>query len=204
MERSQCSLLTLACLIVALVKIPTILTGFPHAHSYHPYDPFSSRLSFTTNSISTTTFRTDLPEPTVISQQDQHWASGMDIYHPTPETTEEGTCSNTVPRWASVSELCSRVVPTQLLLPPAESSTSPSCNTYRFANAVFAICNTDTTHHHRFTAQRRTCYRIYNECRSRNKGGYVEYTGPDGISSLYQDEDISWSPSYAAGMGKML
>ncbi|PYH65758.1 uncharacterized protein BO88DRAFT_407500 [Aspergillus vadensis CBS 113365] len=118
MERSQCSLLTLACLIVALLRIPTILIGFPHAHSYNPYEPFSNRLSLTTNSISTTTFRTDWPEPTVVGQQDQHFASGIDIYHPTPETSEEGTCSNTVPPWASVSELCSRMVSTQLLLPP--------------------------------------------------------------------------------------
>lgn len=112
----------------------------------------------------------------------------------TSETSEEGTCSNTVPPWASVSELCSRIVPTQLLLPPAASSVSPRCNTYRFANAVFPICNTDTAHHHRFTAQRRTCYHIYNRCRHNNKRGFVEYTGPDGISSLDQEVELrSWN-----------
>lgn len=162
MEQFQCSLLTLACLIVALLKIPTILMGFPHSHSYHPYEPVSNRLSFTTHSISTTRFRTELPEPTVISQQDQHRASGMGIFHPNRETSEEVTCSNTVLPRASVSELCSRVVPTQLLLPPAESSTSPRYNPYRSANAVFSICNTDTAHH-------RTCHRIYNECHHNNK-----------------------------------
>lgn len=156
------------------------------------------------------------PEPTVVRPQDQYVMSHITIDNTNWDENvqasgifDEVTCSNMVPTYASVSALCGQIVATQLLLPPAASppaasSVSPRCNTYRFANAIFLICNTDTTHSHQFTAQRRTCYRIYNEFRNRNKGGYVKYTGPNGISSLYQDVDISRISMYTARLDSVI
>ncbi|PWY69618.1 hypothetical protein BO94DRAFT_293949 [Aspergillus sclerotioniger CBS 115572] len=105
-------------------------------------------------------------------------------------------CDNRVPDHASVSVLCSPIVPTQLTLPPASDRVHLICRLYRQGNAMFNICNTDTCHPHRFTAQRRTCNRIYNQCSRRSKGGHVEYTGPHGTSSLYRDGDHSVPPAY--------
>ncbi|RAK74354.1 uncharacterized protein BO72DRAFT_488338 [Aspergillus fijiensis CBS 313.89] len=110
---------------------------------------------------------------------------------------DELTCANEIPTYASVSGLCSRTVPTSVNLPPAARRGSPNCRLYSYGNAVFVICNTSTCHSRRFTAQRQTCNRIYNNCRRRSKGGYVKYSGNAGFSSLYRAGTTRRPPAYA-------
>ncbi|RAH75472.1 uncharacterized protein BO66DRAFT_433545 [Aspergillus aculeatinus CBS 121060] len=110
---------------------------------------------------------------------------------------DELTCANEIPTYASVSGLCSRIVPTSVNLPPAARRGSPNCRLYSYGNAVFVICNTSTCHSRRFTAQRQTCNRIYNNCRRRSKGGYVKYSGNAGFSSSYRSGTTRRPPAYA-------
>lgn len=106
-------------------------------------------------------------------------------------------CANQIPTYASVRGLCSNTVPRIVTLPPAYSRTRARCEVYIYGNAAFAICNADYCSGNRFGGQKNVCNRIYNTCSRRSKGGYVEYTQPDGISSLYRQGTRDNPPIYS-------
>lgn len=106
-------------------------------------------------------------------------------------------CANRVPSSYETGRLCSGTVPTSVTLPPAYSSTRARCYIYTYRSAVFLICNSDRCSSSRFTGQRSVCNRIYNRCRRSNKGGYVRYTAPNGLSSLYRKDTSARPPLYS-------